>query len=38
MRGERDHSLKLWGLLNLLLWHASVVRGRQETVARGRVA
>lgn len=38
MRGERDHSLKVWGLLNLLLWHASVVRGRQEMVVRGRVA
>jgi asparagine synthase (glutamine-hydrolysing) len=32
-RGERDHSLKLWGLLNLVLWHALVVRGRRGMAA-----
>jgi asparagine synthase (glutamine-hydrolysing) len=32
-RGERDHSLKLWGLLNLVLWHAAVVRGRRGVAA-----
>lgn len=28
--GVRDHSHKVWGLLNLVLWHATVVRGRRS--------
>ena len=35
--GVRDHSHKIWGLLNLELWHASVVRGRR-TPATARSA
>lgn len=41
MRGERDHSHRIWGLLNLVLWYETIALGRRHAgvgVARATTA